>query len=159
MTTRSKGGNIATINAKATVNITEKSAAVAVPVDKAPLKPEIKKAKSIDEALKILGQSYSVKLRKADDTVELETIEINELADFDEATISAKSVVLSEQSRQKVFLSEFLNELQSNPTFSGELQELFSDKVKRNRFFKLLESWRNGVKKNESEFLKFIKSS
>ena len=157
MAKRAKGGNVRRAKAGAKVEIAEKCAMIAVDTPNAPAKPKSAKASTINEALKHLGVVYKFKLRRLDGTSTTEKHRIEELDDFEEATIVEKSEVLREMKRQMAFLHDFQHELQNNPTFREELRA-FMESDKREHFLQFLCAWRDQLKKPSSQFIELLRS-
>lgn len=157
MSKRAKGGNITPADAAARVEIAEKCAMIAVPVPKAPAKPDAIQASTINEAIKGLNVEFKINLRRQDGSSSKEKISIESLDDFEESTIVKKSEALRELKRQMEFLHEFQHELQNNLIFMEELRA-FVQGEKRDVFLKFLKAWTARLKKPDSQFLELLRS-
>lgn len=156
MAKKAAGGNVAFNTAGAKVNINEKSALIAVPVDKPSSKKEPVKAKTMDEALSHLNVSYDVNLRKTDGTSSKEKISINEMEDFEETKMVENSKTLSDQKKQMEFLFDFQYELQNNPILVDELKAFLAGN-KKSELVEFLRKLKTQMKSKDSEFIKFLK--
>jgi predicted component of type VI protein secretion system len=154
---QAKGGNVKTRQAKARVDIADKSALVAVDSPNAGARPKVFKANTINDAVSNLKVSFKTKLKKLDGTTCRETIAINSLDDFEEPVIVEQSEALRQQKQQMTFLHDFQNELKTNPGLREELQEIL-DSEKKGQLIDFLKRWAKQFQKPEMQLMQLLKS-